>query len=344
MDLLAGVFANFVHKHPGRCEHVNKTVDNWSTRLWSVAWGKHNGTPVFEMCNVEQYSAASLITLDVPKQSWILKGTTDQALSSFDVKDAFIQDQYFKAIHNILSYMQMGMLIDTSDKDMSTVISSPPGRDTNAMDQDSPPFPNPFLNYKPGHHVKDVILTGNPGLGMVIQSLLECSNGLSFCCTGKSLFLHVLLALWLCAGIPTIFQDHPSYTLIFSEDGIFTIKSNNFTASEAHSIAYLFPELWCLLNSNHQVSMVLWFITDCGLPIIDATSPHAEHLQWYKKRSCECQIYIMKPWDFSELIIGYCSSSSSLTSIYQDIRHSFQPIPIPKKSIKECFDQFMPST
>lgn len=214
MDLSAGVLANFIQKHPGRRECVNKTVDDWSTKLWSVAWGKHDGKSVFELRDVERDSAASSIILDVPKQCWVLKGAADEALSTFDVKDAFIRDEYFKAIRNILSYMQTGTLIDTPDKDTSTAISSPPGRDHNAMDQDPPPFPNPFLNYKPGHRAKDVILTGNPGLGMVVQRLLQRSNALSFCCREITFFARASCASAVCWS-PHHFSGSPKLHVNF---------------------------------------------------------------------------------------------------------------------------------
>lgn len=114
------------------------------------------------------------------------------------------------------------------------------------------------------------------------------------------MFLIYVLVLRILAGLPTILMTESDRFFIFQESGVIEVKSKD--ASEFQ--AQISDKFWCLVDSNADLVGVPTCISDLGCFIVQAASPRATRLDWWTKARFAVDLYYMKEWSLSELIIG----------------------------------------
>ncbi|KAM6499004.1 hypothetical protein JOM56_006952 [Amanita muscaria] len=92
----------------------------------------------------------------------------------------------------------------------------------------------------------------------------------------------------------------------YSTTGLYKVHPTNddFVDARSHFNEAISPQYWCLVNCNHSVTDVPDFLSATRAFIVQAASPHSEHIDWVKKYSLRVPRYFMKSWTLPELIIG----------------------------------------
>ena len=137
------------------------------------------------------------------------------------------------------------------------------------------------------------------------------------------MFLLRLLMRRLMLRLPTVFQPGATNPILFHEGG--TSEFSRLSDPERYKeLVFPFPgdhsrRVWALFDPSPDAPQPAGLLTSTSSPffIVQAASPRSGYNDWHNKLCPE--IFYMKPWRFSELILVYVDTTS------RDSRHS-QPL------------------
>lgn len=134
----------------------------------------------------------------------------------------------------------------------------------------------------------------------VLVSISTCRirNDLIF--VGKTLWLHVLLALRVCAALPTVYQKHKDYIYLFNDGRAEKLTLVSDTMDDL--LDNIPNNTWWLIDSNLNNFTPPDEVVG-ELRIVQATSPRSEKTEWVSKTSVDH--FFMRTWSVSELFCGY---------------------------------------
>jgi len=126
----------------------------------------------------------------------------------------------------------------------------------------------------------------------------------------KSIFLLCLLIHWLCLGLPTAFQYAPGQVFLFHSKGISKFEQLSelrpYTGLVSDA-SHPYEKIWALIDSNiNLIKPAMVCMEKNPFLIVEAISPHSNHLEWIKKIASE--LFFMKLWSFSAVAQAYAYS------------------------------------
>src|ERR1700722_590820 len=154
------------------------------------------------------------------------------------------------------------------------------------------------------------------------------------------MWLLFVLVHRLLAGLPTMFQSRPDHLYFFGSDGAFEC-----TLHAAKLKTCIPTSTWCLIDANQHIIKPPMYIQDLSLYIVQAASPRPNRFKWSEKVIPFPFRFFMKPWTFSEIIVGYVDRSSFNCTL-TDLIHS-QMLQLEKhteQSLQYFYEHFGPST
>jgi hypothetical protein len=240
--------------------------------------------------------------IHVPPHCWVLNiqpWIRDLIGLDSDIPGFMIREEYTLALRAAIQFYK-------GDEQMfRTTTAADEGNDNDAMEIDTGDLlQNPFTEL-PSSLVSTrggFIVVGHPGIGKHCSPPPKIETphpGL-----GTTAWLHVVLIWRLQAGLPTIYQSHPSFLLFFNAEGAFTWH-HDWPLNALELRRDIPSSTWCLIDSNINLTKVPAFITSLCCFIVQAWSPQNEHFTWRDKAGAPVMTYYMKPWSLTEILSGY---------------------------------------
>ena len=261
------------------------------------------------------------------------------------LKGVLLRKEYNEAFKAVIKFAESG-----EGKRLTETASDESQESQNELGvQDS--YVNPFLNISGSLPARGgFILLGHPGIGEYTQFITKIQTFLiSF--AGKSLWLVILLILRLHARLPTIYQSTVDYAYIFNDEGVFKLNCGSHGEPDWYELGRqttLPPTTWALIDSNQDlVGVPLAYYN--RLFVVQAASPRHDCFAWRDKASHYAALYIMQPWNITELLQGYgClniqHSSYNILLTLTTCSRTLQRYVFSEEHLVAFFDRFGPLT